>query len=177
LKHGEGNQVPLSGQRTVMHRTNSGISDRWILPVQLCRVRLHPRIIERRVEGKVRCCCYAAGGVRYNQWQSECSDLFTKTQQCLSLSAWLRIVEATEDTGIEAARRGRIGFEVAEDENTGSEAQESEQGYEGNRHSWGETLKTLTTHAESSGRRRDTAPAPPVPAPTRQQLDCFPAGR
>src|SRR3954463_1592457 len=100
-----------------MYRTNGGVSDRWILPVQLRRICLHLRVIERRVERQVGGCGYAAGGVRHHQRQAQRANLLTETQQCLSLRAWPRIVEAAEHARIEAAGSGCISFEVAEDEN------------------------------------------------------------
>jgi hypothetical protein len=50
LQHGERDQIPLCRQWAIVDRSDGGIGDGRVLPVESCGILLHSRIIERRLE-------------------------------------------------------------------------------------------------------------------------------
>ena len=170
-------QVALRRQRPVVHRADRLVHDRRVHPVEPGRIGQEPRIVERRLEGKVRGRGDLPAPVGHHEREPQRTHLLAQAEQRLGLGPGPRIVESAEHAGIEAAGGGRVGLEVLDDEQARAEAEAGEQGHEHHREGGREALQPLPRHRGSGDRRRGTAPGPQAPAPTRRPLGCSPEGR
>ena len=143
LEHGERRHVALGRKRPVVDRADR-IHDGRVLAVELGGVLQHPRIVQRGLERQVGRRRHAAAPVGDDQREAQRPNLLAQPQQRFRLRAGVGVVEAAEDAGVEPARGGRVGLEVADDEETGPEAQTGQHGDQ-----------------EHGHRRRDLAEAAP----------------
>ena len=136
LQHGERGEVALGRQRAVVHRADGLVHDRRVLPVEPARVGVDARVVERRLERKIRRGGHPPRPVGHHQRKAERPHLRAQPQQRFGLGAGARIVEPAEDARVEAAGGGGVGLEMAEDQQAASETQPGEQGHEHHRERW-----------------------------------------
>ena len=116
LQDRERREVPLGRQRAVVHGADRRVHDRRVPAVEPGRVRPHARVVERRLEREVGGRGHPPGRVGHHQRQPQRPHLRAEPQQRLGLGARPRIVEPAEHAGVEPAGGGRVGPEVAEDQ-------------------------------------------------------------